>query len=250
MNDAEQMTARLAELTRALEAAHKAKDMFLASVAHELRSPLSTMLMHAQMLKGGDLSPEEQSKAGEAIERATMRQTQTIEDLLDAARAMAGTLPHQPHPVSLASVVRTAIDNLAQQALKKHVTMVAELGASPAEIEGDSTRLSQVMRHVLGNALRFTPKGGAVTVRLDIDGPRAVVRVKDSGAGVADAWRDVMFNRLSDPEGIRPKPQGGIGFGLSLCQHILEKHGGSIRLDDTGASGATFAIDLPLRGER
>lgn len=244
MND----QAKIEELTRALEASNKSKDMFLSNVAHELRSPLSTMLMHAQMLKGGDLSPEEQKKTGEAIERATARQTQTIDDLLDVARVTSGTMPHQPQPLNLASVVRAAVDNLVQQAHKKNVTMAAELGAAPVDVQGDYNRLVQVLRHVLGNALRFTPKGGAVSVRLDVEGDRAVVRVKDGGPGVEQAWRDVMFNRLTHPETVRPKPQGGIGFGLSVSQHIIEKHGGHLRLDETGPTGSTFAIDLPLRG--
>ena len=244
MSDAE----TIEDLKKKLEAATKAKDMFLSNVSHELRSPLSTMLMHAQMLKGGDLTPEDQKKTGEAIERATQRQTQTIDDLLDVARAMSGALTFQPQPVSLASIAKGAADNLALAAQKKGVTVTVE-SKGAVEVTGDFNRLSQVARHLVNNALRFTPKGGAVKVTVVEEHGRGVLRVKDSGAGVDDAWRPFLFNRLTEPDApARPKPQGGIGFGLSVSHYIIvDQHKGTLALDESGPGGATFALSLPLR---
>jgi two-component system CheB/CheR fusion protein len=238
-------------LKKQLEAAAKARDMFLSNVAHELRSPLSTMLMHAQMLKAGDLSPEEQKKTGEAIERATTKQTQTIDDLIDVARATAGALPHQPQPVSLASIARAAADNMNAVATKKGVTMTVADPQGAGDITGDVTRLTQALRHVVNNAVRFTPKGGSVTVRAGEEDGKAVVRVSDSGPGVEAQWLPFLFNRIVDPElPGRPKPQGGIGYGLSLAHHVVvTQHHGTIELESSTPQGATFKVTLPLRSK-
>jgi two-component system, chemotaxis family, CheB/CheR fusion protein len=237
-------------LKKQLEAAAKARDSFLSNVAHELRSPLSTMLMHAQMLKAGDLSAEEQKKTGEAIERATTRQTQTIDDLIDVARATAGALPHQAQPTTLASIARAAADNMTPTATKKGVTITVDVQAN-GDINGDVTRLTQAVRHVINNAVRFTPKGGSVTVRATEEGGKAVVRVVDSGPGVEAAWVPFLFNRITDPEMPgRPKPQGGIGYGLSLAHHVVvTQHQGEIAMESTSPQGSTFKVSLPLRSK-
>lgn len=237
-------------LKKQLEAAAKARDMFLSNVAHELRSPLSTMLMHAQMLKAGDLTPEEQKKTGEAIERATARQTQTVDDLVDVARATAGALPHQPQPVQLGSVARAAADNVTHIATKKGVTVTVDVQAG-GDITGDVTRLTHAIRHVVNNAVRFTPKGGSVTVRATEENGQAVVRVTDTGPGVEAAWLPFLFNRITDPEMPgRPKPQGGIGYGLSLAHHIVvTQHHGEIALESNTPQGSTFKVSLPLRSK-
>jgi two-component system, chemotaxis family, CheB/CheR fusion protein len=240
----------VAALKKQLEAAAKARDAFLSNVAHELRSPLSTMLMHAQMLKAGDLSPEEQKKTGEAIERATTRQTQTIDDLIDVARATAGALPHQPQPTSFASIARAAADNMTPTATKKGVAITVDVQAN-GDITGDVTRLTQAVRNVVNNAVRFTPKGGSVTVRAGEENGNAVVRVIDTGPGVEAAWLPFLFNRIVDPEMPgRPKPQGGVGYGLSLAHHVVvTQHHGDIALESTGAQGSTFKLSLPLRSK-
>ena len=240
----------LVALRKQIEQAAKARDMFLSNVAHELRSPLSTMLMHAQMLRAGDLSPEEQKKTGEAIERATTRQTQTIDDLIDIARASAGALPHQPQPAQLGSVARAAADNVTPLASKKGVTITVDL-QSPCDITGDVTRLTHALRHVVSNAVRFTPRGGSVTVRVTEEDGKAVVRVTDTGSGVEAAWLPFLFNRIIDPEMVgRPKPQGGIGYGLSLAHHVVvTQHHGDIALESTSPQGATFKVAMPLRSK-
>ena len=237
-------------LKKQLETATKARDMFLSNVAHELRSPLSTMLMHAQMLKAGDLSPEEQKKTGEAIERATSRQTQTIDDLIDVARATAGALPHQPQPLQLGSIARAAADNMTHAANKKGVTVTLDVQEN-GDITCDVMRLTQAVRYVVNNAVRFTPKGGAVTVRTTEENGKAIVRVTDTGPGVEAAWLPFLFNRITDPEmPNRPKPQGGIGYGLSLAHHVVvTQHHGEIALETTSPQGATFKIALPLRSK-
>jgi two-component system, chemotaxis family, CheB/CheR fusion protein len=241
----------LVALKKKLEAAAKARDQFLSNVAHELRSPLSTMLMHAQMLKAGDMSPEEQKKTGEAIERATARQTQTVDDLVDVARATAGALSHQPQPISFGAIARAAADNMTPIATKKGVTIHVDVGAKGGDILGDVTRLTQAVRHVVNNAVRFTPKGGTVTVRAGEEEGKAVVRVTDTGPGVEAAWLPFLFNRITDPEmPDRPKPQGGIGYGLSLAHHVVvTQHHGEIALESSSPQGATFKVSLPLRSK-
>lgn len=250
MND-EQLRDEVAALKKQLEAATKARDMFLSNVAHELRSPLSTMLMHAQMLKGGDLSAEEQKKTGDAIERATQRQTQTIDELIDVARAAAGALSHQPQPSTLASIARAASDNLAQVAAKKNVTMNVDTSSANADITGDVARLTQAVRHLVSNAVRFAPKGGSVTVKVTEESGAGVVRVTDSGPGVDAAWVPFLFNRIVEPEATgRPKPQGGTGFGLSLAHHVVvTQHKGTIALESNAPGATTFTITLPLRSK-
>lgn len=225
----------------------KVREMFISNIAHELRSPLSTMLMHAEMLKAGDLGAEEQKKTGEAIARATTRLTQTIDDLVDVAKAMSGTLSHQPQPASLTSIVKTAV-NYSGQVAKRGVTFSVEAAGTTGDVLGDVARLSQVVRHLLSNAARFSPKGATVAVSVVEEGDDLVVRVKDAGPGVEAAWLPFLFNRLSDPDAAgRPKPQGGIGYGLSIAQFIVARHGGTIALESSTPQGSVFKVSLPRR---
>ena len=245
MDELAKLRAEIEELKRSTEAAQRAKDMFLSAVSHELRSPLSTMLMHAQLLKSGELGPEDLKKTGEAIERATQKQVQLIDDLLDAARIVSGNFPVNLARITLAETIRAAVEVATPEAKRKNVEVRANIEAVGTAM-ADPVRVAMVVRIVMSNAVRFSPRGGSVDVTLKKQDHSAVLVVKDSGPGVDDAWRERLFDRFTHPELTRPKAQGGAGMGLAVAHHIIARHRGSIELVESTPTGSTFKVTFPL----
>src|SRR4051794_21392911 len=231
------------------EEANRAKDEFIAMVSHELRNPLNAMLGWVTLLNSGKLDTEAQGRALTIIERNARAQAQLIDDLLDIARVVSGNLRLDLHTVDLAQVVEKALDAMYPAAQAKSVAVAADLDRPLEMAAGDPDRLHQVVANLLSNAVKFTPGGGTIEVSLKRDGEEARITVRDSGDGISAAFLPHVFERFRQGEEGPGRRQGGLGLGLAIARHIVEGHGGTIRVDSPGeGQGATFTVSLPLQG--
>jgi PAS domain S-box-containing protein len=230
------------------EAANRSKDEFLALVSHELRSPLNAILGYARMLRAYSLGKAAADNAAAAVERSAKAQLQIIEDLLDSARIVTGKLRIEPGLVDLASALEAALDTVRPAAEAKGVTLAADFGPAPVEVLGDSMRLQQVVWNLLANAVKFTPEGGRVELRMEGGDDDVRIIVSDTGKGIEPEFLPFVFDRFRQADTSGSRRHGGLGLGLSLAKHLVELHGGAITAASDGAGrGATFTVTLPRR---
>jgi signal transduction histidine kinase/ActR/RegA family two-component response regulator len=242
---------RLLEGAReAAEGANRLKDEFLATVSHELRTPLTAMLGWARMLRGADVDRATLEEGLETIERNANAQAQLIEDLLDLSRIVTGKLRLTVRPTEIVPVVHEAIDSVRLAADSKGIRLrlIHEaLGQGGGLVNGDPDRLQQVVWNLLTNAIKFTPRGGAVSVRIDRVGSGVRLSVSDTGRGIGPSFLPHVFDRFRQADASSTRRHGGLGLGLSICRHLVELHGGTIDARSDGeAKGATFTVMLPL----
>jgi len=222
------------------------KDEFLALLSHELRTPLSAMLGWARLLRSGKLDPDRAAHAVEVIERNTVLQARLIEDLLDISGIIAGKLRVERHPVAMRDVTEAAVEALRPAANAKRVQLDATLGSDAATVLGDSIRLQQAVGNLLSNALKFTPEGGTIEVRLARGESHVELQVRDTGEGIAADLLPHLFERFRQGESSIVRPHAGLGLGLALSRYLVEQHGGTIRAESPGPGrGATFTVILP-----
>jgi PAS domain S-box-containing protein len=230
------------------EQATRAKDEFLALVSHELRSPLNAILGYTRMLRSGAGESEDVYKATGVIERSAKTQLQIIEDLLDSARIVTGKLRIEPSLVDLVPALEAALDTVRSAAEAKGITLVANFRRLPELVLGDSTRLQQVVWNLLTNAVKFTPEGGRVELRMEGAADHIRIAVSDTGKGVEPEFLPFIFDRFRQADASSGRRHGGVGLGLSLVKHLVELHGGTITVVSEGVRrGATFTITLPRR---
>jgi PAS domain S-box-containing protein len=228
------------------EAANRAKDEFLATVSHELRAPLTSMLGWTRMLRNGMLDEKATQHALETIERNVGIQTRLIEDLLDVSRIITGRLRLDVRPLDLNAVIRGALDGILAAAEAKAIRVETKLDA--ANFLGDAARLQQVMWNLLSNAVKFTPTGGRVQVKLENNGAHARITVSDTGQGISREFLPHVFERFRQAETTSTRAHGGLGLGLAIVRHLVELHGGTVQAESPGLGyGATFTVTLPCR---
>ncbi len=232
---------------RQAEEANRAKDEFLATVSHELHTPLTPILAWSHLLRKGSLTAEKTATALAAIEECARTQAQLIGDLLDVSRAVAGEWRFEMRPVEMASVVRAALELIRPVADAKGVELGTTWPALVVPVRGDRDRLQQVVANLLANAVEFTPGGGRVDVVLERVGSRAWVTVRDSGEGIAPEFLPHVFERFRQADGSAGRRHGGLGLGLAIVRELVERHGGTVRAESPGKGlGATFTVGLPL----
>jgi PAS domain S-box-containing protein len=243
-----------AERTRLLEEAREAnrmKDEFLAMLSHELRTPLSAIVGWAHMLRTGGLDEATVARAIETIDRNAKVQNQLIEDILDVSRIVAGKFHLDMRSIDLVRLVEAACDTVAPTAAAKGVELRPDLdpGVRPCcPAIGDPDRLQQVVWNLLTNAVKFTPKGGTVTVAVRRhDNPAEFeIAVRDTGNGIASDFLPHIFERFRQA-GTGARRHGGLGLGLSIVRHIVESHGGNVVATSAGeGKGSEFTVRLPI----
>lgn len=232
---------------RSAEAANRAKDMFIATVSHELRTPLNAVLGWVQVLRTGNVPPELEERALEAIERNAAAQARLVEDLVDLSRISSGKVQLGLGPVDLADVVSASVDTVRPQADTAGVRLEAELPSTATTVTGDPTRLQQVCWNLLSNAVKFTPPGGEVRVTLARRGAGVELTVADTGCGIAPELLPHVFERFKQEEADSGAGrEGGLGLGLAIVRHLVDLHKGSVRAASEGRGcGATFTVSLP-----
>jgi signal transduction histidine kinase len=205
------------------------------------------MLGWVTLLNSGKLDADAQGRALEVIERNARSQAQLIDDLLDIARIVSGNLRLELRPVDLAQVVEKALDAMHPSAEAKSIAVTSDLDRPLEMAAGDPDRLHQVVANLLSNAVKFTPEGGIVGIWLKREGATARITVRDSGRGISAAFLPHVFERFRQGEGGEEgRRQGGLGLGLAIARHIVERHGGTIQVESAGeGQGTTFTISLP-----
>src|SRR6266850_3386142 len=229
------------------EGASRTKDEFLATLSHELRSPLQPLLNWAYLLRSPNLDPASAERALDAIERSTKTLGQLIEDLLDVSRIVTGKLRLQARPVRLPGVIRSAIEAVEPAALARSVTLEVRIEPDLPAVMGDPDRLQQVLWNLLSNGIKFTPKGGRVTVTVAGRNSEVMLTVADTGAGIKREFLPHVFERFRQAESSTNRAYGGLGLGLAIVRHLVELHGGSVVVQSEGeGQGATFSVSLPV----
>ncbi|GAB1542462.1 response regulator [Scytonema sp. NUACC21] len=286
------------------ETANRLKDEFLATLSHELRTPLTSILGWARLLRQKKLEEKSVLRALETIERNASLQAQLIDDILDVSRIIRGKLQLNLAKVNLASIVSTVVDSVHLEAETKNIqlehiveavnledtgtvpTQVSASSASAFYVLGDPNRLQQIVWNLLNNALKFTPDGGKIQVRLSIEQgiwnkeegtgnhlksslslmstPRRIanselgasqsaiskyvqITVNDTGSGISPEFLPYVFDRFRQADGSITRNQGGLGLGLAIVRYLVEMHGGNVRAESPGVGqGATFTVKLPL----
>jgi PAS domain S-box-containing protein len=235
-------------LRQAAAEASRAKDEFLATLSHELRTPLNTVLGYTHMLQSGSLQPAVMEKALEAIGRNAEALTRLVNDVLDASRIVTGKMHLSLERCDLAGVVREAIETIEPAIAAKGQHLRIEL-AETMIVTGDPDRLRQAVWNLMSNAAKFTPVGGAITVRGETRTDNFVLEVADTGSGIAADALPRIFERFWQVDSTHTRGYGGLGLGLSLVRHFIELHGGSVTAHSEGiGKGARFVIELPRGG--
>jgi signal transduction histidine kinase len=229
-----------------VEAATRAKDDFLAVVSHELRTPLQAMLGWVRALRSRQLDAATTARALEAVERNTWVQAQLIEDLLDVSRIVAGKLRVELVPIRLVPVIEAAVDALQTTAEGKSLGLESVFDQPDVHVSGDAGRLQQVVWNLLANAIKFTPPGGRVQVRLSTTDAHARISVADTGLGISPEMQPHLFERFRQGDSTRTRAHGGLGLGLAIVRHLVDLHGGTVEVQSpAGDWGSAFTVTLP-----
>jgi two-component system CheB/CheR fusion protein len=236
------------ERNETLAAADAAKNNFIAVLSHELRSPLNVIHLWSQILQQPGRGPDDLRKGLDIIAHGCKAQSQLIEDLLDVHRITSGMVRLALAQVDLGEITRLVVDSLAPIATEKGIVLDDQgIDRAPVVVAGDSARLQQVLRNVLGNALKFTPNGGKVRVTLRRNGKSAELSVSDTGRGMTTESLSRLFEPFRNAHPVTMPNQGGLGLGLSIAKNLVDLHGGLISSASPGpGKGSTFTVVLPL----
>jgi len=223
------------------------KDEFLATLSHELRTPLSAILGWAQVLRRGSRDQNDLQKGLQTIERNARAQAQLIEDLLDMSRITSGKVLLDMQSVAPASFVDAAVETVRPAADAKNIRIEKHYAADPGLVAGDPARLQQIVWNLLSNAIKFTPRDGLVGIELARNEASVAITVRDNGVGIRPEFITHVFERFRQGDASMTRRHGGLGLGLAIVKHLVEQHGGTVRVDSAGeGKGASFTIELPL----
>jgi signal transduction histidine kinase/AmiR/NasT family two-component response regulator len=231
----------------AAEQANRIKDQFLATASHELRTPVSAILIWSRLLAEGAVKGDDMLSAFRSILNAAESQNRLIGDLLDVSRMSSGKLRLEARGIELAAAVRNAVDMMRPEAAAKMVHFQFQDSGAPLVIWGDPDRLRQVFWNLANNAVKFTPSGGSVEVAIERGQDRARITVKDTGMGINPDFLPYVFDKFRQMDGTSSRAHGGLGLGLAIVQELVQLHGGEVRAESAGeGQGATFIVELPM----
>jgi signal transduction histidine kinase len=245
---AEQLESEVRRLNGVVDEAVRVKEDFLATLSHELRTPLNAMLGWLQLLRLHMEDPAERVHALEVLERNAHAQLHIVADLLDTSRIVTGKMQLVFEQVDLGDLVTQACETLTPTADAKGVRMRMALGEIRGTVYGDRARLQQVIWNLVNNAVKFTPPGGEVALRLHTSGHAVELEVADTGIGIEPKVLPHIFERFRQGDMGLTRAYGGLGLGLAIVRHLVELHGGSVAARSGGPDrGATFSVRLPFR---
>ncbi|HUQ51427.1 MAG TPA: response regulator, partial [Gammaproteobacteria bacterium] len=244
-----QVEARKAveESREALKDADRRKDEFLATLAHELRTPLAPIHNALQILRVTGRDGAVARSVHDMMERQVNHMVRLVDDLMEVSRITRGKIDLRKQRVDLAAIVGSAVETTRPLIDAAGHLLTVDLGSEPLELDGDSVRLAQVFGNVLHNAAKFTPNGGQITVHAQRRGTEVVVSVRDNGAGIRADMLPKIFEPFMQAERTYNRAQGGLGIGLTLARSIVALHGGTIEACSAGlGAGSEFVVRLPL----
>lgn len=232
------------------EIAKRMTEEFLATISHELSTPIGTVLGWIRILRDGHIDEDTRLRGLDAVERSAKATATMIEDLLDASRVVTGELRIARSLVDLDELARRAVDAATAAALCKRQNLsldVTDLGQP--RVTGDGIRLQQVISNLLSNAIRYTPDGGRINVAVYVRDNRAHIRISDTGRGISADVLQFLCEPFRQGDGSRTRRHGGLGLGLTIARHLIHLHGGTIAAQSDGLGrGATFTVTIPLEG--
>jgi len=244
--------ALLAETGRRAEAMREAdqrKDEFLATLAHELRNPLAPLRNAVEILRIARADPSTTQKALDMMDRQLRQMVRLVDDLLDVSRITTGKLAVRKGLVDLNSVMRDALETARPYVESRRHALDVQLPDTAVRVEGDATRLAQVISNLVNNAAKYTDSGGRIRVSLEVEGAEAVVRVRDTGIGLERAALHSIFDMFVQVDRSLERTQAGLGVGLTLAKRLVTLHGGTIAAESEGPGrGSEFIVRLPLAG--
>ncbi len=234
-------------LLHQLEESDRQKDLFLATLSHELRTPLNSILGWIQLLNVEDPQNRIDPKhALSVIERNARAQSEMISEILFVSRIITGKLKLNAEPTDIVSVLKTAIDTLQPLINSKQINLQTNFDADLPLIEGDGDRLQQVFVNLLSNAVKFTPSEGFIELRMIGNDSGIEIQIRDSGQGIKPESLPFVFERFRQADSSYTRQVGGLGLGLAIVRHLVELHGGQVKVESAGENqGATFTVILP-----
>jgi signal transduction histidine kinase len=251
---AESLERRVTERTRELQDsearlldAHRRKDEFLATLAHELRNPLAPLRSAVELIKHGGLTPEKLEWASGMMERQVRSLVRLIDDLMDVSRINQGKIELKREPIALNEVLAEAVETVRPLIEESRHELAVLLPDRKVVVDADRTRLAQALLNLLNNAVKYTDAGGRIEVGVLVEKGNAVITIRDSGIGIAPEHLEEVFQMFSQVESALTRSRGGLGIGLSLTRRLVEMHGGTVRAFSDGVGqGSRFHISLPL----
>lgn len=221
------------------------KDEFIGLVSHELRTPLTSIIGYVKLLRDRRTSEVNADQYAEVIQRNSQRLLRLVEDLLFLSQTHSGTMAVELRSADLAEIAESAVEEMRPEAERKHIAMVFS-SAGALRLPVDATRIAQLLGNLISNAVKFTPDGGKVEVRVGTEGDRAVLEVADTGVGIPAADRDRIFDRFFRSAIATQQVIPGTGLGLTIAKNIVAAHHGAIMVDSDEGRGSAFRISLPL----
>ncbi len=243
-------SAANAELTEQLRAADRKKDNWLALLAHELRNPLAPIRSGIDLLDRETLQTEQLREIRQTMRRQTEQLMRIVEDLLDVSRYTRGQLRLECKPVDLREIVKQAIDMVAPLIAEQNHDLKYVHSCHPLVVNGDSTRLVQVVSNLLSNAAKYTPRGGRIQILLDGDSEAAKVSIIDNGIGITKDLHRSVFDLFAQADSPRNRDRQGLGIGLALVKSLVEMHHGMVSLHSEGpGKGSQFTVSFPRQDD-
>ncbi len=235
------------DLLRQLEESDRQKDMFLAMLGHELRNPLNAISNAVQVLNQISSQDDQPVRLREIIARQVRQLSRLVDDMLDVSRITSGKITLRREPVDLNEVAERCLQSLRLNEGPQRQSLSLTVEAGPVMVEGDPARLEQIISNLLSNAIKYTPPDGRIRLSVAREREEAVIRVEDTGVGIAPEMLSAIFGIFTQVEGTLDRSQGGLGLGLSLVRRLAEKHGGSVVASSPGlGQGSEFTVRLPL----
>lgn len=232
------------------ELANRLKDRFLAAVSHELRAPLTTMMLWEGVLRSETSDDAIRARALDAIHQSALMQSRLVGDLLDVSRANSGKLYVDTRPIDIARVIEQAVAEITPALMKKNLAIDVKLAGSTV-VDGDPVRLRQVIDNLLSNALKFTEPGGKLGVSTERRDNMIAIVITDSGRGISKNFLRRVFEPFSQLDESMTRSDGGLGLGLAIARELVLLHGGTIEATSPGPGlGATFTVMLPVGKKR
>jgi PAS domain S-box-containing protein len=225
----------------------RVKDEFLATLSHELRTPISVICNWLNIMRSGPPSPEELAQGFEVMERNARLLTKLINDLLDVSGIISGKVVLEREPSRIEAIIRSSVDNVRPAADAKGITIATAIDALAGPTSVDPNRMQQVFANLLSNAIKFTGPGGRIEVQCRQVGMQVQVTVADTGEGIAPEMLSSIFERFRQADSSITRRHGGLGLGLAIVRHIVELHGGAVSAHSDGpGKGTRFTIALPF----
>jgi signal transduction histidine kinase len=240
-----EQAAEIAQLRQALAAANRVRDSFFSTLSHDLRAPLTPVLVWTGLLRSGNLDERMVAKALDTIERNARLQSRMIDDLLDYSRLLTGRMQFDMELIDLNEAVQAAVEMLRGEAAAREISLDVKLSSAPLIVLGSLARLQQIVRHLLSNSIKFSESGARVGVRVGAQDKEAQVVVEDAGAGIEASLLPHIFD-LPEKGWPGERQRGGLGLGLAIARALAEGHGGRLRAESEGAGrGARFTFTMP-----